>query len=148
MVRAVVLDLLVAPGQAEHRLVVEVHRHVLDRFERQAVLVGLVDQGAHVRLLPVRVAGQRGRVQLDAAHPDLRGEAQLLLGQFVELSDCNPDSRLRHGAFLSSQPFTDPAVIPATMKRWAMKYKIISGRDDNAAPAISGPQGSTSEVIR
>ncbi len=53
---AVVLDLLVAAGPAEHRLVVEMDRHVLDRLQHEPVLRGLVDERAKVRLLPMRLA--------------------------------------------------------------------------------------------
>ena len=88
----VVLDLLVAARQAEHRLVVEVDRHVLDRLERQAVLLGLVDQRPQVLLLPARLAGQLRRVHLHALDADLRGEAQLLVGQLVELPDRDPNA--------------------------------------------------------
>ena len=61
MVAMVVLDLLVASGNARHGLVVEMHRDVFDRLEFEAVALDLLDQRADVRFFPSRVAGE-GRI--------------------------------------------------------------------------------------
>ena len=114
----VILDLLVAPRQAEHGLVVEMRGHVLDRLEHEPMRARALDEVAQVLLLPARFARQFRRVQLDPADADLRGEAQLLLRELVELPDGDPDT-LAHAA--SPHPFTEPAVSPCTMKRWAKK---------------------------
>ncbi len=66
------------------------HRHVLDGVEGQAGGARLLDQRADVRLLPALLAGQFGRVHLDAVRADLEREAQLLVGQLVELADRDP----------------------------------------------------------
>ena len=99
----VVLDLLVAAFEAHHRLVVEMGGDVLDRLELQAGGLDLLDQRADVLLLPARIAGQRRVVHLQAGGADLRGEAQPLLRQVVELAHCYPDLHfLAFPALLSS----------------------------------------------
>src|SRR4051794_32021881 len=137
------LHLFVASGLAEHDLVVEMHRHVFDRLEPEPRRLGLLHQPPQVRLFPTRLARKQRRVHLDAAGPDLRGKAQLLLGQLVELADRDPDCH-----FAAPYPLTDPAVSPCTMKRCAAKNSSISGAEDSTAPAISGPQGRVSLVMR
>ena len=88
---AVILDLLVAPRQAHHRLVIKVRRHILDRLEHQTCRLNPLDQCAHVGLLPPRLAGQGRVVHLDAGGADLCRKAQLFLGQVVKLPHRNPD---------------------------------------------------------
>ena len=129
----VVLDLGVAAGQAEHGLVVEMHRHVLDGVEREAGLAGLLDQRADVGLLPALLAGQLRRVHLDAVRADLAGETQLLVGQLVELADGDPEW---HGF----------GFLPVSVRRGPWRRRIprraISARSRAGRRAAGGRGGS------
>ena len=113
----VVRDLLVAPRQAEHGLVVEVRRHVLDRLEDEAVRLGLIDQRLDVLVLPGGLARQARVVHLDALDADLRREAQLLLGQFVELADRDADAFIAHVEPLLRLACYSNPVIPSPNRR-------------------------------
>ena len=83
----VVLDLLVAARQAQHRPVEERIRRVLQREEFQS---GVFNPGAQVEQIhefPAPLAGQIGVVQLNPGRPQLRGEPQRLVIQTPQLSD-------------------------------------------------------------
>ena len=108
---AIVFNLLVPSGQAQHRLVIKMGGHILDRLEDQAGGLHLPDQGAHIRQVPAHGTGQGGVVHLDAAGPDLRGKAQLFVGQFVKLPDRDPD---RHAV---PRPRAPPPVFRATLRQ-------------------------------
>ena len=71
----------------------------------------------------MRFAGQGRVVHLQAGGADLRGKSQLLVGEFVELAHRNSDLHVLvpSCAGWEHQPLTEPAVMPATMKRWATK---------------------------
>ena len=90
----VVLDLLVASFKAKHGLVVELGRDVLDRLEDKAIALGFFDQRANVLHLPAYVARKVRVVHLHTGHAGLRGKAQFLFGQFLELPDRQPDAHL------------------------------------------------------
>ena len=75
----VVLDLLVTACQAQHRLMVEMDWHILDRFEDKAILPAALHQAAKVSLLPVRLPRDDWGVELDACDADLRRIAKFLV---------------------------------------------------------------------
>ena len=93
---AVVLDLLVGALEPDHREVVEPHRDVLDGLELESVGLGLFHEGTDVGDVPARLTGQERVVQLDAAQSELCGVTELLVRQFVELSERDTD---RHDRF-------------------------------------------------
>ena len=75
---------------------IEVDRHILDRFEGEIVLLALEYQRAQILFFPVSFAREIRRVHLHALHSDLRGEAQFFVGKLIELANCDPDACFRH----------------------------------------------------
>ena len=89
---AVILDLFIAARKAQHRLVIEMRRHVLDGFKFQSAGLDLFNQRPNVALLPARLARQGRVVHLDATCADLGGKAQFLIRQVMKLPDRHPDT--------------------------------------------------------
>ena len=85
-----VRNLLVAPRQAEHRLVVEAHRDVLQAHEAQLGGVGALPQRQQVRVLPPLLPRQLGRVHQKVVRPKLLDRGQLLIRKLAELPEPNP----------------------------------------------------------
>ncbi len=107
--RLVVLDLLVAPIEAHHGLVVEVRRHVFDRLELQPGRFDLVDQRLDVRLFPAVIAGKRRVVHLQSVDADLRRKAEPVLGQVVELPDRYPHAHSVYSCVISLSGSVSPS---------------------------------------
>jgi hypothetical protein len=72
--RLIVLDLLVAPLQPHHRLVIEMGRNVFDGFKLEASRFNLLHQRANVPLFPTGIPGQRRIVHLNTSGTNLAGE--------------------------------------------------------------------------
>ena len=105
-----VLDLLVAAGQAQHRLVVERYRHVLQAHQPQLGGIGPLPQRRQVGQLPPFAAGQIGRVHQEVVGAELLDEGELLVGELPELPQ--PDSHLvcrSHVVLLSRSRRRQPA---------------------------------------
>ena len=134
------VDLRVPAGQAEHGGRVEAVRHVLDRFQPQAVRLHPLPQRDQVGQLPALLARQVRGVELHALRADLAGEARY---SSVARAACPTAMRIivflpalgpgRSGPVGRDGGGEQPAALPAA----ANSAAIPSGSIFRAAPGAS-----------
>ena len=105
------LQLQLAPIEAQHAPLVERVRQVLDRLDPQTVPLALLAQGQQVRVFPAFGAGQSRRVELHTAQAQLpREEQQIIVGR-GDLAQ-GQAHRLSSVHRLASSPFLAAPMVP------------------------------------
>ena len=98
-------NLLVAPGQPEHRLVVEGDGHVFQADQSQAGRLCPVSGCLQVVVLPLLVTGEPGGIHQEVIGAKLLDEGQLFVGQLIELSQADSHLRRHFSAPCGSKSF-------------------------------------------
>ncbi len=85
-----IFNVLVPAGPTEHGVLVEGIGDVFDGLELEPVTLDFFPQSDQVAHVPATLAGEVRRVELNAAHAQLAGEGQVLVGGPSGLTDPDP----------------------------------------------------------
>ena len=112
-----ILDLFIAPWLAQHRLDVELDRHIFNRVQAQPRIVATGAQIEQIGIFPAALAGQPRRVKLDILHPDLVRKLDNLRRQLVRLPNGNA-----HGEFVDIHGFLLWLVVGIREVCWILRH--------------------------